>query len=337
MAEFETKQRFLYLDGWRGVAIILVLIGHFLTSPGLNVGRLGLELFFVLSGRLMAEILFIRGTGLLEFYRRRFSRIYPALLFFVLAYTLFGVYVQGKQINGQIVAASLLFYANYMAAIFNIREPSLEHIWSLCVEEHGYVLLSLLMVIFGRRMRQVGSVIAVLAVLALANAAYQTYGLGLGYDQVYWRSDVRVASILLSASLCIYFHRHPPVGLTHYLVPLGVLGILLSIDAVPDIVKYSVGSLCFAIVVNRAGDLPPYILKILSHRLFVSFGVASFSLYLWQQPFYKGINHGLTHVTMLIGAIACGFMSYYIIENPARRWLNAIRVARTEMAKSDAA
>src|SRR5690242_20540314 len=71
-----------YLDGWRGAAILSVLFGHFVTSQGLNLGRFGVELFFVLSGRLMAEILFVRQTPLKTFFPRRLARIYPALFVF---------------------------------------------------------------------------------------------------------------------------------------------------------------------------------------------------------------------------------------------------------------
>src|ERR1700722_3943799 len=76
-------ERIQYLDGWRGVSLICVLIGHFFLR-NFNIAQLGVELFFVLSGRLMAEILFIEGTALPKFYRRRFSRIFPAMTCFVL-------------------------------------------------------------------------------------------------------------------------------------------------------------------------------------------------------------------------------------------------------------
>ena len=74
--------RIAYLDGWRGLAVLLVFVGHFITTWGVNYGRLGVELFFVLSGRLMAEILFERELDLGKFYWRRFSRVFPALLVF---------------------------------------------------------------------------------------------------------------------------------------------------------------------------------------------------------------------------------------------------------------
>ena len=44
-------QRIHYLDGWRGVAILLVLVSHFTLINGVNFGRMGVDVFFVLSGR----------------------------------------------------------------------------------------------------------------------------------------------------------------------------------------------------------------------------------------------------------------------------------------------
>ncbi|TIX35964.1 MAG: acyltransferase, partial [Mesorhizobium sp.] len=84
-ADTSSRTRLAYLDGWRGLSIALVLIGHFFPVPGINLGVMGVEFFFVLSGRLMAEILFVERYPLKAFFKRRFSRIYPALLIFVVA------------------------------------------------------------------------------------------------------------------------------------------------------------------------------------------------------------------------------------------------------------
>src|ERR1700761_7320849 len=55
-----SMQHSILLDNWRGWAILLVLIGHFFETDGDSLGRLGVELFFVLSGRLMADLLFVK-------------------------------------------------------------------------------------------------------------------------------------------------------------------------------------------------------------------------------------------------------------------------------------
>ena len=81
----ETGQHLEHLDGWRGIAVSLVLLGHFWGDAHLwsGMSKLGVALFFVLSGRLMSEILFVRKSRLSTFFLRRFSRVYPALLVFV--------------------------------------------------------------------------------------------------------------------------------------------------------------------------------------------------------------------------------------------------------------
>jgi peptidoglycan/LPS O-acetylase OafA/YrhL len=46
--------------------------------PGINPGAIGVNLFFVFSGYLMAQLLFVKETEIAIFYKRRFSRIVPA-------------------------------------------------------------------------------------------------------------------------------------------------------------------------------------------------------------------------------------------------------------------
>lgn len=63
-----------YLDGWRGMAILLVLYAHFSLGAG---GDLGVLLFFVLSGLLVSDLLFQRQVGIGVFCWRRATRILP--------------------------------------------------------------------------------------------------------------------------------------------------------------------------------------------------------------------------------------------------------------------
>ena len=73
------------LDAWRGAALVLLFIGHFFPIYRWDCGALGVELFFVLSGFLMGQILFVRKTPLKTFYQRRISRILPAAYVFLFA------------------------------------------------------------------------------------------------------------------------------------------------------------------------------------------------------------------------------------------------------------
>jgi peptidoglycan/LPS O-acetylase OafA/YrhL len=90
MGEVSLGRHVDYLDGWRGCSIALLLIGHFNLTPlvagrDFNPAGLAVECFFALSGRLMADILFVRRMPLVRFYVHRVSRIIPALWLFVLS------------------------------------------------------------------------------------------------------------------------------------------------------------------------------------------------------------------------------------------------------------
>ena len=153
VADRAARTRLAYLDGWRGLSIALVLIGHFFPVPGINLGVLGVEFFFVLSGRLMGEILFVERYPLKKFFKRRFSRIYPALLVFVVVsmIALSGTFIAFKW---KAALTALTFTYNY-AGILVTRAGALDHIWSLCVEEHAYIILALISVVVSSRTRVV--------------------------------------------------------------------------------------------------------------------------------------------------------------------------------------
>jgi len=73
------------LDGWRGIAILLVLVDHIATMirgtfppPWLRLGQHGVTIFFVLSGYLITTGLIEAPIHLKRFYTRRFFRLMPA-------------------------------------------------------------------------------------------------------------------------------------------------------------------------------------------------------------------------------------------------------------------
>jgi peptidoglycan/LPS O-acetylase OafA/YrhL len=85
-----------YLDGWRGLAIIAVLIAHFGPKSTAWMGALGVQLFFVLSGYLMGGLLFIKNVPLTDFFARRFSRVVPTFLLFILTMALYAGTLQPR-------------------------------------------------------------------------------------------------------------------------------------------------------------------------------------------------------------------------------------------------
>lgn len=312
------------LDGWRGLAIILVLLAHFTHPPFINAGALGVELFFVLSGRLMAEILFVNKSPLPSFIRRRISRIYPVLLFTVVT---LGIAFSSPSnplhidLPTALSAATLTF--NYYS-LFQPISHVLDHIWSLCVEEHSYIFLAVLAFICRRYNLTVLPILFIAAGLFMLNGLYQSWD---GASSVYWRSDVHAASILLSAA--VYMLAQSPQCkrlLSGFTAPIFTcLGIILFSTKMPEFIQFTLGTACLAIAVNGITEMPSSLRKLLAFRPLAYVGVVSYSLYLWQQPFYKLAQNTSTliHLLLLFAALATGIGSYYLLETPSRRWLNA--------------
>src|SRR5712675_1226648 len=91
-----TSRRIPALDGWRGIAIALVLFDHIqfallrhYARPWAQTGRHGVTIFFVLSGFLITTKLLEDPTDLKRFYIRRFFRLMPVAWAFLAALLLF--------------------------------------------------------------------------------------------------------------------------------------------------------------------------------------------------------------------------------------------------------
>lgn len=152
------KTRIPELDGVRGIAIALVFVYHFFYSVGerfpaldfirdiqklTDVGWLGVDLFFVLSGYLITGILLETREEpgyYRNFYGRRILRIFPV---YYIALTLIFLFSdpQGYHGLGQFVLAHYLYLQNWLFALGAGALPGmLGHFWSLCVEEQFYLV-----------------------------------------------------------------------------------------------------------------------------------------------------------------------------------------------------
>lgn len=149
------------LDGVRGLAILVVLLFHFVapTNPTSDVdrsitwlfsyGALGVNLFFVLSGFLITGILYDSRTGpayFRNFYMRRVLRIFP--LYYAVLIVMFFIVPAIPAFRDTEIAGlrdhqawAWLYGVNIYLAIHNGWVLSyIEHFWSLAVEEHFYLV-----------------------------------------------------------------------------------------------------------------------------------------------------------------------------------------------------
>ncbi len=112
----------------------------------IHFGRLGVVLFFCISGFLIGRILiqhrlsyekgaYTRSKALVDFYVRRGLRIFPLYFGVILVFCLIGY----APITNRI-AWHLTYTSNY-GEIFGIDMANAAHFWSLCVEEQFYLIV----------------------------------------------------------------------------------------------------------------------------------------------------------------------------------------------------
>jgi peptidoglycan/LPS O-acetylase OafA/YrhL len=322
----QTSKYLPYLDGWRGLAICFLLIGHFFPLPSINLGAAGVNLFFVLSGLLMARVLFLDEVPLPTFYSRRAARIFPAVVCFLLIIvTLYLVF--DKPVKWTEVAAAGAFVNNYFPGDPGAAVMPFGHIWSLCVEEHSYILLSIV-ALAARRPRLVKPqwVVGVIAVsFALIGLGYWlTYsGQHFEFDRSI-RSEVSAFGIFASAFLLLARRGRIIPKLWLPVVPLLLIfGFAMHWWSVPAPIRTFFGVGAFALAVNLLEGAPPLIHRALNLGPLRQLGLWSFSIYLWQQPFYLLVHReGLPPILGAGLAVITGIASFYLLESPARRYLN---------------
>lgn len=309
------------LDGWRGVAIALLLIGHFFPVRGINLGHVGVNFFFVLSGLLMTRILFVQDTPLPVFYRRRIARILPAHLVFIALVLLFWLY-DGRNLDMSEALAALFFVNNYVGADVAHQTLPFGHIWSLSVEEQSYIVLSLLALV-ARHRRWPGA--RALAAAALVCAGFACvyplfYGPShLAYHQ-WLHAEVAAWGIFVSGFILLALRGRRPRVPAPAVPALVLAGVLLHWWSVPLPVQKLFGVGALALAVNLLPQAPGWVSAAFSLKPLRLLGLWSFSLYLWQQPFYA--EAGMPRALGLLLALGAGLLSYYLVEAPMRRYLN---------------
>ncbi len=202
-----TQKRIPELDGVRGIAILAVMLFHLGLVPG---GYFGVDIFFVLSGFLITQILLSEqeqydSISLRHFYYRRALRLLPALAVYLSFCLSLHLIVPLFSISAwQVLGATLLYYANWLRAFtpYRIGELGLgplNHTWSLAIEEQFYLTWPILLLIFLRLRISRARVAALLGLLMLALFAHRMmlYQSGTSWWRIYFGTDTHADGLLV--------------------------------------------------------------------------------------------------------------------------------------------
>jgi peptidoglycan/LPS O-acetylase OafA/YrhL len=322
-----------HLDGWRGLAIVAVMVGHF-AGPGFGwLGSFGVMLFFVLSGRLMCQLLFIRQVALTTFFFRRFSRILPAFWLFALMMYFYSTFWAATPFHPSLdeLASTVFFLRTYLPGDTTIltRQWAIGHIWSLNVEEHSYMFLAagaLLGRRFGPRAAAPVFLAASLVASLLFNVGYAVAPPS-GASPWYMRSECASVGILAGATFWYLKERLASNLFARIPSLLPVISLAIATVCVA-MYKYkgldtTVAPLCLAFSVVCIDRFPGLLRQLLALKPLRWFGVCSFSLYLWQQPFFLStLTEGTSRALAFGMSMLVGTVSFYFLEDPIRKAIN---------------
>lgn len=349
--------RRLDVQGLRAVAVLVVILDH-VGMPGFPGGFVGVDVFFVISGYVITQMLLersgkARGAWFLDFYAKRARRIVPAaalvIVFTIIATFELTNFLRGARVLPDATAASL-FLANFRFIATGTdyarlgSDPSpLQHYWSLAVEEQFYLIWPLLVVL----------AIAVAAWLQRVTLRQVLFGLLLAIVAVSCLYSIVLTSVNGVAAFFSPLTRAWELGigcliavaqpwLATKMLAKPITATVLSccgIAAVAGSVVFLDGSSRFpgwvaAVPVLGAGTLlvagmcaqrtPPA--AVLGSRPFVYIGDISYSLYLVHWPIFAitaariGDDFSWPIQILLIGATFAGAATmYHGFENPIRR------------------
>lgn len=337
------------IDGLRALAILPVVLFH-LKTPFAYGGFLGVDIFFVISGYLIAGIveadLAADRFSIRRFYERRALRIFPALFAMLAVCALVGWFALlpqefadlGRAIVATTVFTSNIFFyakANYFSA-GSTFEPLL-HTWSLAVEEQFYLIFPLLLMLL-HHWRRSARIVA-LAALAGGSLAYNAALLGADASAAFYLPGPRAWELLFGALLALGAVK-PPRGraLRETLGALGLAAIVFSVIflsadsvalsgaspfAAPLTVFPCLGAVCLILAGGGSGSFAS---RLLARRAPAACGRISYSLYLWHWPLIVLYNLTIGEPTTMserAGLILASFVlaaaSAHFIERPFRK------------------
>ena len=333
------------IDGLRAVAVIPIVLYHAGVSA-IAGGFVGVDVFFVISGFLITSIVVpdvVSGRfSLWDFYRRRATRIFPALIVVLLAVGLAGaatMWPDDLRALAKSMAAAAAFAPNLFfqlsAGYFGASAETLPllHTWSLGVEEQFYILYPFVL-LFARRVcgGRIAAVLAALAGLSLAASLALTL---TAPTAAFYALPSRAWELALGGLVAVgAFPKvaDPRARNALALAGLGLIAVALavvrptSLFPAPWALLPALGT-AFVLAWGEGAVTT----RLLASRPMRAIGAISYSLYLWHWPiitFWRLRTDMDLAPPAIVGVVVASLVaataSYWWVERPFLRGFRAV-------------
>jgi peptidoglycan/LPS O-acetylase OafA/YrhL len=330
------------IDGLRAISVLAVILFH-AKVPGFRGGYVGVDVFFVISGYLITQVLMAPSElsvagQLRNFYVRRCRRILPALIVMLLASTCiaYWLFLPGDLLHfGKLLSFTAAFIGNFAiwrdGGYFDLRTPfnPLLHLWSIGVEEQFYVFFPLIFLAGSRALK--GDVRVLLAGAGLVSLALCVWASYHKPTANFFLVPTRAWELALGSLVALGVGRPlSAVRAGDALAGAALLAILGCVLWYDDGLRYPglyalVPCLAAAILLATAGSSGSRVGRWMSAKPLVFTGLISYSLYLWHVPVlaFAGYYHirplGPWHIAALLPSIyLLSAASWRFVEEPVR-------------------
>ena len=314
-AHHQHRSHYPALDGLRGIAILLVVFYHnFGFINYFFFGWLGVDLFFVLSGFLITDILLKTKNApnyLRNFYLRRVLRIFPL---YYLALVLFFFIIPAlapKILNLHYYIQNQIWFWAYLQNWLFIFHPTpvntaaLNHFWSLAVEEQFYLVWPFIILLFKKPKFLIYLLITLLIGVITLRFILWTFQIeNLAYFNLYTFS--RIDGICIGSLLAVLRtvnYKAINKYFTFIVFGLAALNFVFYFFNKQNqfsypylaIAGYTTFAVLFGLLVNEGIERQDTLIsRFLSSPLFRFFGMISYSLYIFHWPVYLMLSPSLT-------------------------------------------
>ena len=336
------------IQGLRGIAVLLVVIYH--TGVALPGGYIGVDIFFVISGFVITQLLLreTSATGtisLKSFYERRIKRILPAVAFAIIGTLFLSIFALSpfgeQQQVAQTARASSFFAANFyfylQDSYWALAENPLRHLWSLAVEEQFYIFFPVLLLALNKLKIRINSRLSVAILIVISIISFViSYLLSIGepflpkpelfaFFGTPWRMWEFLAGSLIALAPSI---RIAVKSISTPLSAIALAAIAWSAISFDSYTPFPGSAALIPVLATTAliyfGTQSNLLTTLLSARPLTAVGDISYSWYLWHWPLIV-FAHRVFPASEVIAPVGAALISVLFaifslrkIENPIR-------------------
>ncbi len=341
------------VDGLRAISILLVIAGHvFFANPfiyDLELGRVGVEIFFVISGFLITTLLLKEKlqTGSIHlgyFYIRRSLRILPLVFLY-----LFVLFFLNK------IFSLAISNANFLASLFFVKNLPIitgdwytGHLWSLGIEEQYYLLFPFLLSKLSLKNYTQLIIFLIFSITLISFLGYNNIGVfqsnrnihliafaiinvfGGGTVFILVGSLISILAFKFPNTIVKYFNQYYLAFIVFFIAI--ILRCKVSLWFIPFISPLIFAFLIGVILLLNL-NAQTFYAQFLNLKWMRTLGVLSYSLYIWQQlfthfqPWQFNFGFALNTSLNLALLIVVAYVSYEFYESRITRLKNRFLIS----------